>query len=120
MAPTADPAEVSDGSDVCAERLAATLRITKSELAAVAGLSSDAISGSSRLGTMPAQARLREMHDIIVRVTPWAGSECAAYAWYCSQPLPSLGNETAAKMVRAGKAELVCDYLERISLGGYA
>ncbi|EMD81907.1 hypothetical protein C725_2696 [Pacificimonas flava] len=60
------------------------------------------------------------MHDIIARVTPWAGNERAAYAWYCSQPLPSLGNVTAAKLVRAGKAELVCDYLQRISLGGFA
>ncbi|MBB5281526.1 antitoxin Xre/MbcA/ParS toxin-binding domain-containing protein [Pacificimonas flava] len=120
MAPTADPAEIFDGSDVCADRLAATLRITKSELAAVAGLSSDAISSSSQHGSILAQARLREMHKIIVCVTPWAGSELAAYAWYCSQPLPSLGNVTAAKMVREGKAEVVCDYLERISLGGFA
>ncbi|EMD81783.1 hypothetical protein C725_2831 [Pacificimonas flava] len=60
------------------------------------------------------------MSEIINRVIPWAGSQLAAYAWYCSQPLPSLADVTAEELVRQGRAELVRDYLNRIAQGGFA
>ena len=66
------------------------------------------------------EEKLREMSEIINRVIPWAGSELAAYAWYRSQPLPSLGDATAEELVRQGRAELVRSYLARIAQGGFA
>lgn len=58
--------------------------------------------------------------EIINRVLPQAGSLPAAFAWYRSQPLPSLGDRTAEELVKQGRAELVRDYLRRIAEGGYA
>ncbi len=66
------------------------------------------------------QRRLRETVEIINRILPWAGSLPAAFAWYRSQPLPSLGDCTAEELVKQGRAELVRDYLSRIAEGGYA
>ena len=107
--------KVTDKDGVSPDRLSAALRITKSELAAAAGLSRDAVSKSSRFGSLSTQTRLREMSEIINRVIPWAGN-----AWYRSQPLPSLGDATAEELVRQGRAELVRGYLARIAQGGFA
>jgi len=120
MASAAFLSEVTGKDGVSPDRLSGALRITKSELAAAAGLSRDAVSKSSRYGSLSTQTRLREMSEIINRVIPWAGSELAAYAWYRSQPLPSLGDATAEELVRQGRAELVRGYLARIAQGGFA
>jgi hypothetical protein len=120
MASTAFLSEVTGKDGVSPDRLSGALRITKSELAAAAGLSRDAVSKSSRSGSLSTQTRLREMSEIINRVIPWAGSELAAYAWYRSQPLPSLGDATAEELVRQGRAELVRSYLARTAQGGFA
>ena len=120
MASAAFLTDISGKDGVSPDLLSRILRITKSELAAAAGLSRDAVSKTSRYGSVSTQTRLREMSEIINRVIPWAGSELAAYAWYRSQPLPSLGDVTAEDLVRQGRAELVRDYLSRIALGGFA
>ena len=95
-------------------------RITKSELARAAGLPRDAVSKASRSTSLVTQARLRELSEIINRVIPCAGSELAAYAWYRSQSLPSLGDATAEELVRQGQSEKVHTYLARITAGGFA
>ena len=53
-------------------------------------------------GRAPAtQARLRDVIEILGRVRPWAGgSPQQAFAWYRSQPLPSLGDQTAEALVK--------------------
>ena len=120
MASAAFLTDIADKNGVSPDRLSGALRITKSELAAAAGLSRDAVSKSSRNGSISTQTRLREMSEIINRVIPWAGSELAAYAWYRSQSLPSLGDATAEELVRQGRGELVRRHLERIASGGFA
>lgn len=55
---------------VATDRLSQTLRITKAELAAAAGLSRDAVSKTPRLRARTTQTRLREMVEIIARVLP--------------------------------------------------
>ena len=50
---------------ISADRLSATLHITKSELAVVAGLPRDAMSKIVRSGSVAIQLRLREMSEII-------------------------------------------------------
>ena len=101
-------------------RLSETLRVTKTELAAAAGLSRDAVSKSARLNAPSTQSRLRDMIEIINRVLPWAGSVPQAFAWYRAQPLPSFGDQTAEDLVKEGRAEAVKAYLSRIAVGSYA
>ena len=72
--------QVCGDKGVSADRLAAALHITKSELALAAGLSRDAVSKAARSSSKATQLRLRELSEIFNRVTPWAGSELAAYA----------------------------------------
>ncbi len=96
------------------------LRLTKSELAAAAGLPRDAVSKATRRGAPATQTRLREVAEIINRVLPWCGSVQQAFAWYRSQPIPAFGDQTAENLVRHGRAEHVLDYLGGIALGGYA
>ena len=105
---------------VATDRLSETLRITKTELAAAAGLSRDAVSKTPRLRARATQTRLREMVEIITRVLPWAGSVQQAFAWYRAQPLPSFGDRTAEDLVKEGRAEAVRRHLARIAAGGYA
>ena len=101
-------------------RLSATLRISKTELAAASGLSRDAVSKTARLKAPSTQARLRDMVEIIGRVLPWAGSVPQAFAWYRAQPLPSFGDQTAEDLVKEGRAEAVKGYLARIAAGGFS
>jgi hypothetical protein len=115
MACAAFLSEVSGENGVSAERLSAALHI-----ALAAGLSRDAVSKTTRRGSVATQSRLREMSELINRVIPWAGSELAAYAWYRSQPLPSFGDATAEELVRLGQGERVRTYLGRIAAGGFA
>jgi hypothetical protein len=105
---------------VSASDLESRLRITKSELAQVTGLSRDAVSKTARRNSPTAQRRLRDMADIINRVSSWTGSELASYAWYRSQAIPSFGDATAEELVRQGRGEAVRAYLGRIAAGGFA
>jgi hypothetical protein len=101
-------------------RLSDMLHITKSELAVTSGLSHDAVSKVARLRAPATQTRLREVAEIINRVLPWCGSVPQAFAWYRAQPLPAFGDQTAAELVRQGRAAHVMSYLGGIALGGFA
>jgi len=104
---------------VATDRLAAALRITKSELATATGLSRDAVSKRSRLVSRTTQTRLRDTVEIINRVSGWSGSAGQAFAWFRSQPIASFGDKTAEDLVKEGRAQAVKDYLSRIAEGGY-
>ena len=105
---------------IAADRLSDLLRITRAELANALGLSRDAVSKTTRARSPATQARLRDMVEIINRVSPWAGTPQQAFAWYRSQPLPSFGDQTAEALVKEGRAEAVKRHLDRIAVGGYA
>ena len=102
------------------DRLISELHISKGELALVAGLSRDAVSKVARLRAPATQSRLRDVTEILTRVQGWAGSTQHAFAWYRSQPLASFGDQTAEALVKEGRANAVRDYLDRITVGGYA
>ena len=102
------------------DHLSEILRITKSELAAVSGLSREAVSKTARLRAPATQARLREVVQVLNRILPWCGSVQQAFAWYRSQPIPAFGDQTAESLVRQGRAEHVLSYLSGIAAGGYA
>ena len=101
-------------------RLVHELRITRNELATVAGLARDAVSKSSRQNARVTQARLRDVAEILGRVLPWAGSVAQAFAWYRAQSIPAFGDQTPEDLVKEGRAEAVKAYLSRIAVGGYA
>ena len=105
---------------VSLDDLTQMLHVTKTDLAAVLGLSRDAVSKSARVTAGPTQRRLRDLVEILTRTAPWAGSVPQAFAWFCAQPLPSFGDQTAADLVREGRADAVKVYISRIAVGGYA
>ncbi|MFP4207809.1 MAG: XRE family transcriptional regulator [Wenzhouxiangella sp.] len=109
----------SPNGSVAVDELVGYLHITKTELAAAAGLPRDAVSKKARLHSVRTQRRLGEVVEIINRVLPWSGSVQAAFAWYRAQPLPSFGGLTAEDLVKAGRGEAVRNYLSRVAVGGY-
>ncbi|MBX9700700.1 MAG: MbcA/ParS/Xre antitoxin family protein [Acetobacteraceae bacterium] len=119
------PATLLEGSFtpqglVAMDRLAEEVRVTKTELAALAGLSRDAVSKTARATSPATQARLRDVVEILNRIQGWSGSPTQALAWYRAQPLPGFGDRTAEELVKDGRAEAVKRHLGRIAEGGFA
>jgi hypothetical protein len=102
------------------DRLARMLLVSRNELTAAVGLRHSDISTPERWASPEAQDRLGEVAKIIDWVLPWCGSPPRAYTWFRSQPIPSFGEQTAADLVRAGRAEHVLSHLETIAAGGFA
>jgi hypothetical protein len=96
------------------------LGITKAEFAKASGLSRDSISRVVRLDSRATQTRMRDVVEILYRVTPWAGSLPQAFAWYRAQAIPSFGDRTPEEIVKEGHADAVKAYLGRIAVGGFA
>lgn len=111
---------VMHGGRIQATLIAASLHVTKRQLASSIGVRVEALSKRDREGSVRTQQRLRDVIEILGRVEPWFGSIEQAYAWYRSQPLPSFGQQTAEDLVKQGQAEAVKQYLSRVAVGGYA
>ncbi len=105
---------------IAVERVANGFGMSKSQLAETAGLSRETLYRSGRSQGARTQSRLREMLEIISRVSDWAGGKEQAMAWYRAQPLPAFGGRTAEALVKDGKAAAVRDYLDHMALGGFA
>ncbi|KKB84724.1 XRE family transcriptional regulator [Devosia limi DSM 17137] len=105
---------------IAAERVANGFGMSKSQLAETTGLARETLYRSERIGAPKAQGRLREMLEIISRVSEWAGGKEQAMAWYRAQPLPAFGGRTAEALVKNGQAGAVRDYLDHLALGGFA
>ncbi len=111
---------MDDGGVVVADRVADGFGMSKGQLAETAGLSRDAVYKPSRLRAVKNQTRLREMLEIIHRVSGWAGGKDQAMAWYRAQPIAAFGDRTAESLVKSGDAGAVRDYLDHLALGGFA
>ena len=96
------------------------MRTTKSEIADTLGLGQDAFTRISRIRARKTQTRLRQMLEILHRVSSHTGSELAAYAWFRAEPLPGFGGMIPDQLVREGKADDVHTHLDRFMAGGYA
>lgn len=105
---------------IAIEGLLSELHITKKEFASALGLSHDAVIRKDRLHTVATQQRLRQAMEILKRIEPWAGSMSAAWSWYRTYPVASLGDLTAEELVARGRADDVRAYLTHIAEGGYA
>ena len=106
--------------DMMADEMSERLGINKRELALTAGLTPATLQRRARADAPATLARLREVNEIIVRVTAWAGGERQAFAWYRAQPIPAFGDRTAESLVKEGKATALRDYLDHMALGGFA
>jgi hypothetical protein len=94
--------------------------LTKKQLAETIGLAPEALYKRGRLGAAKTQTRLREMAEILLRVSAWAGGREQAMAWYRAEPIPAFGGRTAEQLVRSGQAGALRDYLDSIAMGGFA
>lgn len=108
-----------DGA-IRADHLAAVLGVSKAQLAQAAGIQQATLAKTARSAGPRAQARLREMMEILVRIEVWAGGEAQALSWYRAEPIPAFGGRTAEALVKEGRAGAVRDYLDHVALGGYA
>lgn len=108
------------GGKLPVEVVAQSLGMSKAQLAETAGVSIDTLYRTDRAGSAKTQARLREMLEIVDRVSGWAGGKDQAMAWYRAEPIPEFGGRTAESLVKDGKATAVRDYLDHVALGGFA
>ena len=102
------------------EKVAATFCMSKGQLAETIGLSREALYKLARLEAPKTQSRLKEMLEIVSRVSGWAGGKEQAMAWYRAQPIAAFGGRTAEALVKDGQAGALRDYLDHIALGGFA
>ena len=109
-----------EGSDIDAARAASALGLSKTQLAETIGIAREVFYKRERREAPRTQARLREMLEILVRVSAWAGGAQQALAWYRAQPLAAFGGRTAESLVKSGHATSLRDYLDHIAVGGYA
>lgn len=102
------------------DKVAATLGLSKGQLAEAVGLTPETLHRAKRSAAQRTQSRVREMLEIIGRVTEWAGGMNQALAWYRAEPIAAFGGRTAESLVKDGKATAVRDYLDHVALGGFA
>lgn len=105
---------------IAADRVAEAFRMTKLQLAGTLGLAPETLYKSSRAHAPKAQARMREMLEIIGRIEDWAGGKLQAMAWYRAQAIPAFGGRTAESLVKSGHAAAMRDYLDHLAMGGFA
>lgn len=123
LSPAGQPLVLSymdTGGKIAIDQVAAGFGMSKGQLAETAGLARETAYRAERSGAVRTQGRLREMLEIISRVTEWSGGKEQAMAWYRAQPLPAFGGRTAEALVKDGKAGAVRDYLDHMALGGFA
>src|SRR5277367_5889927 len=98
------PPRGSTAGTVSSTPLVQDFGLTKKELAETIGLAPEALYKSSRFGAAKTQSRLREMTEILARVSGWAGGPAQALAWYRAEPIPAFGGRTAESLVKSGHA----------------
>ncbi|HVK91408.1 MAG TPA: antitoxin Xre/MbcA/ParS toxin-binding domain-containing protein [Mycoplana sp.] len=113
-------AYMDPGGKIAPDDVADGFGMSKGQLAETAGLARETLYRSARSMGPKTQGRLREMLEIISRVSDWAGGKDQAMAWYRAQPLAAFGGRTAEALVKDGKAAAVRDYLDHVALGGFA
>jgi hypothetical protein len=123
--PAAMPAPVVPGFFDAAGRIeigevADSFGMSKSQLAETIGLGRETLYKAARAEAAKTQSRVREMLEIIGRISAWAGGKEQAMAWYRAQPIAAFGGRTAESLVKSGHAGPLRDYLDHIAMGGFA
>ena len=109
----------ADGS-IDTRVLGEVLQVSEAELHASIGAFDGTDAQGADGGPSTLQARMDALLRILEQVSPWAGGPRAAYDWYCSEAIASLGGRTARDLVKVGRADAVENYLQRMDPGGYA
>lgn len=94
--------------------------LTTRELADALGVALQELNESLPLSSQTLPQRVRDFSEITVATATWEVSISQAFAWSSNCPLTSLGNQTAADLLRLGRADAVKTDLNRIGDGGYA
>jgi len=118
-APTA-ASIMDDNGAVSVDHVAALFGMSKLQLAETVGLDPQTLYKADRAAAARTQSRVREMLEIISRVSDWAGGQRRAMAWYRAQPIAAFGGRTAEALVKDGKAGPLRDYLDHLAQGGFA
>ncbi len=108
------------GGLVLYDQVAEKFGMSKRQLAETLGFSPETLQRTDRMTAPRTQSRVTEMLEIIARIADWAGGEKQAMAWYRAEPIPAFGGRTAESLLKDGKAAAVRDYLDHISVGGFA
>ena len=118
----ADGAAAFVGADgaVSVEDIAESFGVSKAQLAEIVGLSRDTLYRRDRMAAPKTQARVKDVLEILTRVTDWAGGKYQAMALYRATPLAGFGGRTAEALVKEGKAAAVREHIDYIALGGFA
>ena len=103
-----------------AEDVSTAFGMSKSQLAQTMGVKPETLQRAARSIAPRTQNRLREMLEIVSRVTGWAGGQTQAMAWYRAEPIPAFGGRTAEALVKEGRAGAVRDWLDHVARGGFA
>jgi hypothetical protein len=105
---------------VVVKRVADDFGMSKGQLAETVGLHPEALYKASRTHAPKTQSRVREMLEIVSRISDWAGGKDQAMAWYRAEPIPAFGGRTAESIVKTGQAAALRDYLDVLAMGGFA
>jgi hypothetical protein len=111
---------IDEGGHIAVQQVAKSFGMSKGQLAETVGLGRETFHKAARTNAAKAQNRIREMLEIVGRVSAWAGGKDQAMAWYRAQPIAAFGNRTAEALVKSGQAAAVRDYLDHLALGGFA
>ena len=111
---------IEPGGRVAIDRVAESFGMSKGQLAETVGLGRDTFHKATRMNAAKTQSRVREMLEIVSRVSDWAGGKDQAMAWYRAQPIAAFGGRTAESLVKAGEAGSLRDYLDHLATGGFA
>ena len=111
---------IDDGGRVAVQRVADSFGMSKGQLAETVGLGRETFHKAARTNAAKTQSRVREMLEILSRVSTWAGGKDQAMAWYRAQPIAAFGDRTAEALVKSGQATAVRDYLDHLAMGGFA
>ncbi len=110
--------DVLEGGEIDAPALARKLKLTMSDLAALAGI------GRNTLAAKPlgpkARAALQPIVQILATATEMTQNEHDAIVWFKFTPIISMGVKTAEQHVRDGNAHIVLMHLEDVLNGVYA
>ena len=108
-----------EGGLVSSGRVARAIGLSTGQLADTVGLKRAALR-AMRPPDAKTTGRLKEMLEIIARISAWAGGNNQAMLWYRGQPIPAFGGRTAESLVKSGQASALRDYLDHIAMGGFA
>jgi hypothetical protein len=111
---------IDAGGRIEIAEVADSFGMSKSQLAETIGLGRETLYKAARAEAARTQSRVREMLEIIGRISAWAGGKEQAMAWYRAQPIPAFGGRTAESLVKSGQAGPLRDYLDHIAMGGFA